>query len=149
VVGTGGTSRNLTTLPAGAPAGCPLGNEQGFQVTFTCASSTIPTPGPTPDIALVNGCKLDRSESGAFLLDIFGRNLKPTAEIRVGSTTPRKIKAKEPDPSFPGGFLRLTLKGRFCNGLPGSIVVTNPPTVPGGPVVPSQPFACTERCPVQ
>jgi hypothetical protein len=149
VVGTGGTSRNLTAAVAGAPAGCPLGNEQGFQVKFTCASSTTPGPGPQqPDIALVNGCKLDRNPAGSFILDLFGKNLKPTADVKVGSITPKKIKAREPDPSFPGAFLRITLKGRVCSGLPGSIVVTNPPAVPGGPTVPSQPFACTERCPV-
>ena len=147
VVGTGGTSRNLTTLPAGAPPGCPLGNEQGFQPFFQCASSTVPNPGGTPDIALVNGCKLDRNPAGKFVLDIFGNNIKPTADVRIGSITPRKLKTREPDPSFPGGFLRVTLKGGICNGLPGTIVVTNPPSVPGGPSIPSQSFACTERCP--
>jgi len=147
VEGTGGRSRNLTTAVAGAPAGCPLGNEQGFQVTFTCASSTTP-PGPStpPDIALVNGCKVDRNAAGAFILDVFGRNLKPNADVRVGSITPRKVKAREPDSSLPGSFLRLTLKGGVCNGLPGNIVVTNPPAVPGGQGVPSLPFACTDTC---
>jgi hypothetical protein len=168
VIGPNGTSRNLTTAVAGAPAGCPLGNEQGFQVTFTCSiegppcPAGVPLPGcPCPagvadgtngcvgtpiDVALVNGCRLDRNPAGAFVLDVFGKNLKPTAQILVGSVTPKRIKAREPDPSFPGGFVRLTLKGRICDGLPGSIVVTNPPAVPGGPTVPSQPFACTERC---
>ena len=152
VVGTGGTSRNLTAAVTGQPAGCPLGNEQGFQVTFTCNSVSPPPPvcpgDPrcfTPvDQALVNGCKLDRNPNGSFILDVFGKNLKPNADVRVGSITPRKIKTKEPDPSFPGGFLRITLKGGICNGLPGTIVVTNP----SGPPTPSQPFACTERCPV-
>ncbi|HSE36105.1 MAG TPA: hypothetical protein VLG74_02310, partial [Blastocatellia bacterium] len=147
VTGPGGTSRNLTTQVAGAPAGCPVGNEQGVQVTFTCSSSTTPPPDSAPpDVALVNGCKLDRNQAGNFILDIFGKNLKPTADVRVGSITPRKIKARERDPSIPGAFLRLTLKGGICGGLPGTIVVTNLPVVPGGPTVPSQPFACTERC---
>jgi len=170
VVGTGGTSRNLTAAVTGQPAGCPLGNEQGFQVTFTCTNEGPPCPAGVPlpgcpcptgvadgtngcvgtpvDVALVNGCKLDRNPAGNFILDVFGKNLKPDADIRVGSITPKVVKPREPDPSFPGGFLRITLKGRICNGLPGSIVVTNPPSVPGGPTVPSQPFACTERCPV-
>ena len=100
---------------------------------------------PAPP-ALVNGCKLDRNDAGAFILDVFGKNLKPEADIKVGPITPKKVKAREPDPSFPGAFLRLTLKGGICGGLPGSIVITNPPAVPGGPTTPSQPFACTERC---
>lgn len=42
VTGTGGTSRNLTSLPAGAPAGSPpIGNEQGVQVSFSCQ---VPPP---------------------------------------------------------------------------------------------------------
>src|SRR6185436_1600872 len=49
VTGPNGTSRNLTTLPAGSPAGCALGNEQGIQVTFKCnAPGTPPNPGPGP-----------------------------------------------------------------------------------------------------
>ncbi len=169
VTGPNGSSRNLAAAVAGAPAGCPLGNEQGFQVTFACTFDGGPQcppgvalPGcPCPvgvsdgtngcvgtpvDVALVNGCKLDRNPAGNFILDVFGKNLKLTADVRVGSITPRAIKPREPDPSFPGGYLHVTLKGRICDGLPGSIVVTNPPAVPGGPTVPSQPFACTERC---
>jgi hypothetical protein len=138
----------LITPVAGAPAGCALGNEQGCLqcIEFTC-NSTGPIIDPVPiDQALVNGCHLDRNPAGAFILDVFGKNLKPDADIRVGSTTPKVVKPKEPDPSFPGGFLRLTQKGRICNGLPGIIVVTNPPLFPGGPTAPSQAFACTEVC---
>lgn len=43
VTGPGGTSRNLTVLPPGAPAGCVLGNEQGIQVSFTCGQ-TVANP---------------------------------------------------------------------------------------------------------
>jgi hypothetical protein len=96
---------------------------------------------------VVNGCKLDRTPAGAFILDIFGRNLKPGADVKLGSTTPRRIKFREADTSFPGGFVRITLKGGVCGGLPGIIVVTNPSPAPGVPVAPSQPFACSERCP--
>jgi hypothetical protein len=39
VTGPGGTSRNLTALPPGAPAGCVLGNEQGIQASFTCGQT--------------------------------------------------------------------------------------------------------------
>jgi hypothetical protein len=142
VVGTGGTSRNLTTLPAGAPAGCPLGNEQGFQVTFTCDSSTPPGGGGTPDIAVVTGCRLDRGTNGVFFLDVTGTNIKQGATATVGGVTPKKIKVVElvsgtQNPS------KLRLVKRVCNGLPGNVIITNP----GG--VASQPFNCTERCPAQ
>ena len=148
VAGPGGTSRGLITAVPGQPAGCALGNEQGCLpcIEFTCNSTTPPVDGIPVDQALVNGCKLDRNPAGNFVLDVFGKNLKPDAEVRVGSITPKAVKPREPDPGFPGGFLRLTLKGRICNGLPGTIVVTNPPLFPGGPTTPSQPFVCTERC---
>jgi hypothetical protein len=149
VVGPGGTSRGLITPVAGQPAGCALGNELGCLpcIEFTCTSTTPPPVDGIPvDQALVNGCKLDRNPAGNFVLDIFGKNLKPAADIRVGSVTPKVVRPREPDPGFAGGFLRITLKGRICNGLPGTIVVTNPPVVPGGPTTPSQPFVCSERC---
>jgi hypothetical protein len=169
VTGTGGTSRGLTTATGTCAA---LGNEGGVlaNIEFTCSAAGsgcpagVPLPGcPCPsgvavgtngcvgtpiDVALVNGCKLERNAAGKFILDVFGKNLKPNADVKVGAVTPRRVKSREPDPSFPGSFLRLTLKGGICNGLPGAIVVTNPASVPGGPTVPSQPFACTESCPV-
>src|SRR5882724_6138432 len=37
--GPNGSSRNLTTLPAGTPPGVPLGNEAGNAVTFSCAEA--------------------------------------------------------------------------------------------------------------
>jgi hypothetical protein len=43
VTGPGGTSRNLTALPPGAPPGCALGNELGIQVIFTCGQ-TVANP---------------------------------------------------------------------------------------------------------
>jgi hypothetical protein len=144
-----------------------LGNEQGVQVAFTCsltpgtcppdvaapgcpcpAGVTPGTNGCTPvDIAVVNGCDLRRNPAGAFLLDVVGRNMKPGAVVTVGGVTPAKIKFKEPDSGFPGGFIRITLK-KVCQGLPGNIVVTNPSPAPGVPAVPSQPFRCNEICPV-
>lgn len=42
--GPGGTSRNLTVLPAGAPPGSPLGNELGVQVTFSCQGAPVVVP---------------------------------------------------------------------------------------------------------
>jgi hypothetical protein len=45
VTGNGGTSRNLFSLPGGAPAGVPLGNEQGNVIDFSCSSPTGATIG--------------------------------------------------------------------------------------------------------
>jgi hypothetical protein len=145
VVGPGGTSRNLTAAVAGAPAGCPLGNEQGFQVTFTCNSSTTPGgSGGTPDIAVVTGCKLDRQETGQFFLDVTGTGIKDGATATVGGVTPKKIKVVEVAPGTTNPT-KLRLVKKVCNGLPGNVIITNPG--PNGAA--SQPFNCTERCPAQ
>jgi len=142
VVGTGGTSRNLGAAVTGQPAGCPLGNEQGFQVTFTCASSTTPGPGPTPDIAVVTSCKLDRKETGQFFLDITGTNIKDGATVLVSGVAPKKVKVIEVATGTTNPT-KLRLLKRICGGLPGNVVITNP----GAPA--SQPLNCTERCPAQ
>jgi hypothetical protein len=144
VEGTGGRSRNLTTLPANTPAGCPLGNEQGVQVLFTCASSTTPTPTPTPDIAVVTGCKLDRQTNGTFFLDVTGTNIKAGATATVGGIAPKKIKVVEVAPGTTNPT-KLRLIKKICGGLPGAVIITNP----GPSGAPSQPFACSERCPAQ
>jgi hypothetical protein len=139
VSGPNGTSRNLTTALV---AGCPLGNEQGIQVTFTCASSTTPGPTPGADIAVVTSCKLERSESGTFFLDVTGTNIKPGAAITVGGVTPKKIKVLEVAPGTSNPT-KLRLKKKICQGLPGNVIITNPGAVA------SQPLNCTERCPAQ
>jgi len=149
VTGTGGTSRGLTAAVTGQPAGCALGNEQGCLpcIEFTCASTTPPPPiGPVVPTALVTGCKLDRQETGQFFLDITGTNIKDGATATVGGVTPKKIKviAVEPGTTNP---TTLRLVKKVCGGLQpggsGNVIITNP----GG--APSQPFLCTERCPVQ
>jgi hypothetical protein len=142
VIGPNGTSRNLTTAVAGAPAGCPLGNEQGFQVTFTCASSTTPGPGTTPEVAVVTGCHLDRKETGQFFLDVTGTGIKAGAVATVGGKTPKKIKVIEVTPGTTNPT-KLRLLKRICDGLPGNVVITNPGAAA------SQPFNCTERCATQ
>ncbi len=142
VTGPNGSSRNLAAAVAGAPAGCPLGNEQGFQVTFACNSSTTPPPGPTPDIAVVTGCHLDRQETGQFFLDVTGTGIKEGAIATVGGVTPKKIKVVEVSPGTTNPT-KLRLVKKICNGLPGNVIITNPG--PNGAA--SQPFNCTERCP--
>jgi len=156
VTGTGGTSRGLITAVAGQPAGCPLGNELGFldTITFTCNSNAGPctpgTPGcPTPplDIAVVTSCKLDRQDTGQFVLDITGTNIKDGATATVGGVTPKKIKVVINGGTTGPTTLRLVKK--VCSGLQpagsGNVIVTNPGPTGGA----SQPFLCTERCPVQ
>ena len=127
VVGTGGTSRNLTTAVAGAPAGCPLGNEQGFQVTFTCASSTTPDAWTgTPDIAVVTGCKSrPTGDRPTFFLDVTGTNIKEGATATVGGVTPKKIKVVEVAPGTTNPT-KLRLVKKVCGGLPGNVIITNP-----------------------
>jgi hypothetical protein len=142
VTGPGGTSRNLTTLPTGAPVGCATGNEQGIQVTFKCNAPGTPPPGQTPDIAVVQTCHLDRQDTGQFFLDVTGTGIKEGATVTVGGVTPKKIKVVEVAPGTTNPT-KLRLIKKVCNGLPGNVIITNPgPT--GGP---SQPFLCTERCP--
>jgi hypothetical protein len=139
VTGPGGTSRNLTALPAGSPAGCPLGNEQGVQVTFTCSSSTTPNPGPGADVAVLASCKVNRSSSGTFTLGVEGTNFKEGISFTVGGQVPRKVKLKSLQ-TGSNTFNKATLKGRFCNGLPGAIVATNP----GARA--SNPLQCSASC---
>jgi|GEM_PF-1094720 len=139
--GPSGTSRNLTTLPTGAPAGCPLGNEQGVTVTFRCRSvAGTPSPGTAPSSAtVITGCRVDRDESGVFILSIFGKGIREGAILSVGGITPKKIKLKALDPP-DNGYTLITAKGKFCDGLPGAIVVTNPDGTSSAPVI------CAERC---
>ncbi|HEX5733040.1 MAG TPA: hypothetical protein VF131_09420, partial [Blastocatellia bacterium] len=151
LVGPGGTSRNLTSLPAGAPAGCPLGNEQGIQVTFTCNPITPPvcppgTPGCPPgiDVAVLRACDLNRSASGVFTLTVTGDNIKDQATVTIDGVEPRKVKFKNQTGTDPSGrriFSRIVLKGGICAVLPGSIIVTNPGARE------SLPLLCNDACP--
>lgn len=135
--GPGGTSRNLTALPQGAQPGCPLGNEQGIQVTFSCE------PGITSsDVPVVNTCSIERGSSGASLLVINGANFKEGATVMVGGKRPKKIRF-ENSQTGANSFNRLVLKGRFCSGLPGAVVVTNPDGKS------SSPFLCDKTCSAQ
>jgi len=140
--GPSGTSQNLTSLPQGA-AGCPagfVGNQQGIQVTFTCNTSNV-LPVDTSGVATVTGCQLNRTASGVFQLSVTGSNIRPRATVTVNGVSPKKVKFKDKQPGT-GTFNRLILKGRFCAGLSGAIVITNP-GVNGGP---SKPFFCGQKC---
>jgi hypothetical protein len=133
VSGPNGTSRNLLTLPAGAPAGCPLGNEQGVQVTFTCQAIQVQCPA-RPILA---PCVLARRPNGVFVLRVAGANIQAGATIRLNGQIPPKVK-------FKNG--RFEIKNP-CSRIPATIVVTNPGTPPAGCSFASDPLLCNERCP--
>jgi hypothetical protein len=139
--GPNGTSRNLTVLPSGAPAGCPLGNEQGVQVLFRCrpgSGGPAESPG-APLTAVISGCRVDRDESGTSILTVFGKGIRQGAVLTVGGVTPKKVKFKALDPA-DNTFTQVVVKGKFCDGLPGAIVITNPDGTSSTPVL------CAERC---
>jgi hypothetical protein len=126
--GPNGTSRNLTTLPAGAPGGCPLGNEQGISVSFKCkpggggpGSGDIPVP--TDDPVPISSCKVDRTESDGFTLTLGGHGFREGDTLMIGGVTPKKLKFKDSNPGN-NSFSRIIVKGRVCEGLPGPIVYT-------------------------
>jgi hypothetical protein len=140
--GPNGTSRNLTALPANSPIGCPLGNEQGVAVTFRCKASSGPGgpgEGSSAPSVVVSGCRLDRTDAGAFVLSVSGRGIREGATITVGGSTPKKLRYKGAD-ATDGTFTQIVAKGKFCDGLPGAIVITNPDGTSSAPVV------CGERC---
>jgi hypothetical protein len=145
VQGPGGTSRNVTSAVTGAPAGCALGNEQGVQVTFTCNQIvTNPGGGETPkDIAVINGCDLQRADNGSFFLDVFGTNIKRDATVTIGGVAPKKVKFVELVPGQTDVFRTIRLVKKICGQLPGNIVVTNP----GANGAPSSAFFCNKSCP--
>jgi hypothetical protein len=135
--GPNGTSRNLTSLPDGAPSGCPLGNEQGVQVTFGC-TPVHPLP-PPPAGPVVTGCELVRNAAGSFFLNVTGSNIQDGARITVGGVPAKKVKFKGLD-AVSNTFTSIQLKGGVCAALPGDIVIANPDGIA------SAPFQCTQIC---
>jgi hypothetical protein len=141
--GPNGTSRNLIARPQGTPASCPLGNEQGIQVTFTCDRGSGSGGGSSPvsvPSALIQSCKLERNEAGAFSLTLTGKRISPEAKISVGGLAPKKVKFKTVDEGNTGFFTKAILKGKFCNGLPGTVFVENPGELR------SPAFQCADVC---
>jgi hypothetical protein len=146
VSGPNGTSRNLTVLPPGAPAGCPLGNEQGTLVQFKCKGASTPDSGASGDSTTtapaVGSCQIDRDEAGSFTLSIFGKRIRNDAIVTIGGKSPKKIKFRDADPA-DGTFTRITVKKKFCELLPGAIVITNQDGTSSAPMV------CAQRCSTQ
>jgi len=135
--GPNGVSRNLTSLPDGAPAGCPLGNEQGVQVTVGCNPVHSTPAGPAPPA--VTGCEVVKNSSGAFSLNVTGSNIQDGAVITVGGAPAKKVRFKNLDPAS-NTFGMVQLKGGICALLPGDVVITNP----DGTV--SAAFQCGQIC---
>ncbi|HKV39851.1 MAG TPA: hypothetical protein VJX67_11615, partial [Blastocatellia bacterium] len=134
--GPNGTSRNLTSLPAGAPSGCPLGNEQGVTVTVICQHTPVVIP---PNLAVVTGCSVNKNASGKAVLLITGSNIERGAGVTIGGSVPKKVKFIDPDPAT-NTFHGVLVSGGICASLPGVIVITNPGQ-PG-----SSPFQCNKGC---
>jgi hypothetical protein len=143
VSGPNGTSRNLTALPANAPTGCPLGNEQGVEVTFRCkGTGSTPDPGggsSANSAATISSCRVDREDDGSFTLSVLGRGIREGSTVTVGGASPKKVKLRDPDP-VDHNFTRITIRKKFCENLPGPIVITDP----GG--ISSTPVMCNARC---
>jgi len=139
--GPNGTSRNLTARPSGVPVSCPLGNEQGISVTFRCKAAGGGTGEGSNGVstAIVSGCRVERDESGAFTLSIFGKGFQQGATLTIGGVTPKKVRLRDPNPT-DGTFNLITARKKFCDSLLGAIVVTNPDGTSGAAVL------CSDRC---
>ena len=120
--GPNGTSRNLRTA-AEAPEGCVIGNEQGVQVAFTCPFVQTPPSGGTPPPPSITACRVTRSDSGVFTLELMG-HFSGAETVTITGIPPKKIKFK--NALGTGKFGKMILKGRVCGNLPGVIVVTDP-----------------------
>jgi hypothetical protein len=120
-----------------------LGNEQGTLVQFKCKAVTAPGPGASGEAtttgASVSGCQIDRDEAGSFSLSIFGKRIRDDAIVTIGGKSPKKIKFRDADPA-DGTFTRIIVKKKFCELLPGAIVITNKDGSSSAPVV------CAQRC---
>jgi hypothetical protein len=139
--GPNGTSQNLTTLPAGA-TGCPLGNQQGVQAFFRCRTGTPGGGGGAADLAIVEGCSINRSGSGKRSVEVTGRNFKDGATLKIGDQSPKKLKFRgEVTTGSNVSFTRIIGTGKIkCNMFPGDIVVQNIGAAA------SAPFRCSAAC---
>lgn len=99
---------------------------------------------PIPDLPLVNGCHLTRNPNGSFVLEVFGSNIREGAAVTVGGVSPKKVKFVELEPGTTDHYRIIRLVKKFCNGLPGNVVVTNPPGSCGGG--PGVAFFCNQVC---
>ncbi|MFL6216072.1 MAG: hypothetical protein ACJ74J_19470 [Blastocatellia bacterium] len=135
--------QNLS-VPSGGTFFIAIGNCSQASADYTISLFQT-SPDPFFDQPLVNGCQLERSPNGSFVLNIFGANIKAGATVTVGGLTPKKVQFVELEPGSTTTFKSIRVVKKFCGGLPGNIVITNPiQTCNSGP---STPFFCNERCP--
>jgi len=142
-----------TTLPGRSQAiGLPSSSGGTFYIAIgNCSTATADyvigllqaVPLTTPDVPLINGCDLERTPAGAFVLNVFGANFKAEATFTVGGMAPKKIRFVELEPGSTTTYRVVRLVKKICNGLPGNIVVTNPSPCSGS----SSPFFCNTACP--
>jgi Glycosyl hydrolase family 30 beta sandwich domain len=99
-----------------------------------------PSSNPVDDRAIISHCSLNRNSNGTWVLIVSGSDIRAGATVTVGGAVPGKIKFKDEIGPGQGVFTRLKLKKRFCAGLPGDIVVTNPGAQP------SEAFRCEASC---
>ena len=120
--GPNGTSRNLTSLPAGAPAGCPLGNEQGVAVSFTCTAASGGGSGQAPSIG---ECRIQRNTSGTFVLSVTGHGFQEGSLVTIDGVKPKKIRWRNLVPQTDS-YSTVTLQGKICGSLPGLVEIVSP-----------------------
>jgi hypothetical protein len=94
-----------------------------------------------PPLAVVQGCRLRRTSTGQFTLNISGFNFIAGAQVTIGGVRPKKLRFKHLEPGTVNSFTIIIAKGRVCRKLPAVIIVADL----GLP--PSQPFFCNEVCP--
>jgi hypothetical protein len=118
-----------------------IGNCSTATANFVVSSALIIIDPPFP--GGVNGCALVREPNGRFVLEVYGTNIQAGAAVTVGGVTPKKVKFLELEAGSTTSYNHIRLVKKFCGGLPGNVVITNP-----GPChFPSAAFFCNERCP--
>ncbi|MEN3333203.1 MAG: hypothetical protein V7641_2568 [Blastocatellia bacterium] len=133
-------SSQAIILSSGGTYFIAVGNCSAETANYTVALNIAvvdPDFGP-----LVNGCRLTRNPSGAYVLTVFGAAIKAGATVTVGGVRPKKIQFIELEPGSPNTYRTIRLVKKFCGGLPGNIIVTNPGSCGGSGV----PFFCNEVC---
>jgi hypothetical protein len=129
-------------VPLGGTFFIAIGNCSTATADYVISLQIVATPDPIPNFPLVNGCLLIRNPNGSFVLKVIGANIKAGATVMVGGVTPRKIKFIEPELGTADSYRKIRLVKKFCGGLPGNVLVTNP-----GPCQITGGAFCNERCP--
>jgi hypothetical protein len=134
-------SSQVIVLSSGGTYFIAVGNCSAETANYVVSTGLIISD---PDFfVVVNGCRLTRNPSGAYVLTVYGANIKLGATVTVGGVRPKKIQFIELDRGSTDTYRTIRLVKKFCGGLPGNISVTNPGPCGGGT---SAPFFCNEIC---